>query len=133
MRSPLLVALLSVLPLLLPTPGCSLFAKSPALQDPLHERLAKADLTSVEDATKSCLSREGWKPNDLGAYSEGATVVSARNAAKDQMSVYIQSSEVSPRVTGGPAYDDPFWGCLGHELEGGKTAPAAEAASGDGR
>ncbi len=128
MRCSLLLLLLSPL---LATPACSLFAKSPALQDPLHDRLAKADLTNVEDATKACLLREGWKASDVGSYAEGATVVNATNSAKDQLSVYIHSSEVSPRVTGGPAYDDPFWGCLGHELEGGKTAPAAEAASGD--
>lgn len=131
MRSPLLVFLFAVLSCLLPAPGCSLFAKSPALQDPLHDRLAKADLTSIEDATRACLSREGWTPNKVGAYAEGATVVGARNAAKDELRVYIHSSEVNPRVTGGPPYDDPFWGCLGHELAGGKTAPAAEAAAGD--
>ncbi len=107
-------------------PACAVLAKSPALSDPLHEQLAKADLTNVEDATKACLSREGWKADDVGAYAEGATVVSARNAAKDQLTVYVHSADVSPRITGGPAYDDPFWGCLGHEL-GGKSAPAASS------
>ena len=30
--------------------GCSLVARSPALSDPLHERLAKADTSTIEDA-----------------------------------------------------------------------------------
>jgi hypothetical protein len=127
MRSPLIPVVLASL---LPAAACSLFAKSPALQDPLHDRLAKADLTTIEDAAKTCLSKAGWKPNDVGSYSEGATVVTAHNAAKEEMSVYIQPQEVAPRVTGGPGYNDPFWGCLGKELEG-KAAPAAEKASDD--
>jgi hypothetical protein len=115
---------------LLPVAACSLFAKSPAAQDPLHDRLAKADLPTIEDATKACLTKEGWKPNDVGSYSAGLNVVTARNAAKDEVSVYIHPEEVAPRVTGGPGYDDPFWACLSKELEG-KSAPAEKASSAD--
>jgi hypothetical protein len=116
-----LVALASAL-------ACSLISKSPALSNPLHDQLAKAELPSIEDATKACLTKEGWKPDDIGSIAEGSTVVTAKNSAKDQISVYIHGEEVSPRVTGGPGYGDPFWSCLGKELAGGggKPAPSAE-------
>jgi len=120
----------SLLLLLLASAACALVAKSPALQSPLHERLAKADTTAIEDAAKACLTGEGWAPDDVSGDVEGATVVSAKNAAKDRVTVYIQAPEVSPRVTGGPAYDDPFWNCLGRELGGGK-APPPQAKSAD--
>jgi hypothetical protein len=114
----------ALLVLVLTSPACALVAKSPALQSPLHERLAKADTTSIEDAAKACFTREGWTPDDVGGYVEGASVVSAKNTAKDRVSVYIQAPEVSPRVTGGPPYDDPFWICLGGQLNGAKPPPA---------
>ena len=60
--------------------------------------------------------------------AEGATVVSARNAAKSRVSVYIQPPGMSPRVTGDPPYDDPFWPCLGRELGSTKAAAAASSA-----
>ena len=110
--------------------ACALVSRSPALQSPLHEQLAKADTPTVEQAAKDCLIHGGWKPDDLGGFAEGATVVSAKNDAKETVSVYIQPPEMSPRVTGGPAYDDPFWGCLGRALAGAKVTPAP-AASGD--
>jgi hypothetical protein len=105
--------------------ACALVSKSPALQSPLRERLAKADTTTIEDAIKACLTKGGWKPDDVGGYVEGATVVSAKNAAKERVSVYIQAPQSNPRVTGGPGYDDPFWGCLKKEVSGEKSAPAA--------
>lgn len=110
-------------------PACSLFAKSPALQSPLRERLAKAGTTSIEDAAKGCLAQAGWKPDDVGGLAEGATVVSATNSAKDRISLYIQPPDLSPRVTGGPPYDDPFWKCLGREVGAPPKAPTTEASS----
>jgi hypothetical protein len=109
--------------------ACALLAKSPALQSPLHERLMKADTPTIEAAAKDCLVHEGWTPDDLGGFAEGATVVSAKNAAKSTVSVYIQPPEMNPRVTGGPEYDDPFWGCLGRALGGAKPAPAASSSA----
>jgi hypothetical protein len=120
----------ALLLLLLASAACALVAKSPALKSPLHERLAKADTTTIEDAAKDCFTRGGWKPDDVGGYVEGASVVSAKNAAKDRVSVYIKAPEESPRVTGGPAYDDPFWNCLGQQLTAAK-APPVEAKSPD--
>ena len=124
MRYGLPLALLLLTPLASVTPACALVAKSPALQSPLHERLAKADTTTIEDAAKDCLVHEGWTPDDIGGFAEGATVVSAKNAAKQRVSVYIQPPEMNPRVTGDPPYDDPFWGCLSRGLSSAKAAPA---------
>lgn len=107
-------------------PACALFAKSPALQSPLKERLAKAGTTSIEDAAKACLAQAGWKPDDVGGLAEGATVVSATNSTKDRVSLYIQPPDLSPRVTGGPAYDDPFWKCLSREIGSPTKAAAPE-------
>jgi hypothetical protein len=104
--------------------SCALVSRSPALSSPLHERLAKADTPVIEDAAKACLTSEGWTPDDVGGEAEGASVVSARNAAKQRVSVYVQPPGSSPRVTGDPAYDDPFWSCLGRELGSAKAAPA---------
>jgi hypothetical protein len=104
--------------------GCSLVAKSPALSDPLHERLAKADTSTIEDASKACLTQEGWTPDDVAGDAEGATVVSAKNGAKSHVSLYIQPMGMSPRVTGDPPYDDPFWPCLGRQLARAKASPA---------
>jgi hypothetical protein len=126
MRYPLPFILLASL-----TPACAFLAKSPALRSPLHERLAKADTTRIEDAAKTCLTQGGWKTDDIGGFAEGATVVSAKNAAKEHVSVYIQPPEMNPRVTGGPGYDDPFWQCLGHELASPPKAAPAEASSAD--
>jgi hypothetical protein len=111
-------------------PACAFLAKSPALASPLHERLAKADEPRIEQAVKGCLIHEGWTPDDLGGFAEGATVVSAKNAANSTVSVYIQPPEMSPRVTGGPEYDDPFWGCLARAL-GAPPPPAEKEATTD--
>ncbi len=110
-------------------PACALVAKSPALTSPLHEQLAKADTSSIQDAAKACLTREGYTPDDVAGDAEGASVVSAKNAAKTHVSVYIQPPGQTPRVTGDPAYDDPFWTCLGREVSSPKAA--APAASSD--
>ncbi len=107
--------------------ACALVSRSPALQSPLHERLMKADTPTIEAAAKDCLTHEGWTLDDLGGFAEGATVVNGKNAAKNTVSVYIQPPEMNPRVTGGPAYDDPFWECLGRSLGGAKRAPAASS------
>lgn len=112
-------------------PACVLLAKSPALSSPLQERLAKAGTATIEQAARACLTKGGWTPDDVGGEAEGATVVSAKNAAKNRVSVYIQPPGLSPRVTGDPAYDDPFWTCLGAELAPGKATPAASTSAGD--
>jgi hypothetical protein len=109
--------------------ACSLVSKSPALSSPLHERLAKADTSKIEEAARACFTDEGWVPDDVTSDAEGATVVSAKNSAKARVSVYIQPTGSSPRVTGDPPYDDPFWKCLSRDLGGARPAPAAPAGS----
>jgi hypothetical protein len=121
---PMRTRLLFVLAASLPT-ACALFVKSPALSSPLRDQLAKADTPTIEDASKACLRQGGWTPDDVGGESEGASVVSAKNAAKARVTVYVQPPGTNPRVTGDPAYDDPFWACLGRELAGTKAGPAS--------
>jgi hypothetical protein len=114
------------------SPACALVAKSPALGSPLHERLAKADTSTIEETARACFTDEGWVPDDVAGDAEGATVVSARNSAKARVSVYIQQRGTSPRVTGDPPYDDPFWHCLSRGLAGGpKPVAAAPESSAD--
>jgi hypothetical protein len=113
--------------LVVAAPACALFAKSPVLSNPLHDQLAKADTPNIADAAKACYTRAGWKPDDVTGDAEGATVVSATNATKERSSVYIQPPGQNPRVTGDPAYDDPFWPCLGREVSSPKPAAAASA------
>jgi hypothetical protein len=115
-----LILLVALLPL-----ACSTFANSPATRGALHDRLTGADTSRIEDATRACLTKGGWKVDPVGSLSGGANVVTAAKAKSDT-SVYIQPPEVSPRITGGPDYDDPFWSCLGEELAKPSTAPPSE-------
>src|ERR1700722_14728657 len=108
--------------------ACALVAKLPALSSPLRDRLSRADSPTIEDAAKDCLTAEGWTPDDMNGEAEGATVVSARNAAKSRVSVYVQPPGSTPRVTGDPPYDDPFWPCLDRQLARG-VGPAPPPAS----
>lgn len=118
---------------LAPIPACSLFASSPALKSPLRERLTKAETPRIEEAARTCFSQLGWTPDDVAGDAEGATVVSAKNGEKARASVYIQPPGQTPRVTGDPSYDDPFWKCLSRELGAPKReAPAEPSASAEG-
>lgn len=108
-------------------PACAIISRSPALSSPLHEQLAKADSSRIEEVTRACLKEEGWTPDDVQGDAQGATVVSAKNAAKTRVSLYIQPTGSNPRVTGDPTYDDPYWKCLGREL--GSAGPTAAPAS----
>ncbi|HZU85766.1 MAG TPA: hypothetical protein VE987_22730 [Polyangiaceae bacterium] len=110
--------------------ACATFSTSPATHSPLRDRLAAADTSRVEEAARTCLSKSGWKVDPVGGLSAGANVVTA-SKAKDETNVYIQPPEVTPRVTGGPDYDDPFWSCLGGELANPSPPPAAAAPGSD--
>jgi hypothetical protein len=128
------VALLAlVLPLSgLAGPACSLFAKSPAVTNgALRERLSKADTSAIEQAANSCYAQAGWKADDISGYVEGATSVSAKKPNNERVTVYIQAAGASPRVTGGPEYDDPFWKCLSKEMGGGGGSKDTDQASKD--
>jgi hypothetical protein len=112
-------------------PACVLAQKSPALSSPLRDRLAKQDTSHIEEVVRACLSEEGWTPDDVSGDAEGATVVKAKNKEKARTSVYIQSPGQVPRVTGDPAYDDPFWKCLNRDAVNGPAKKAAEPKSED--
>src|SRR5580704_10959503 len=91
-------------------------ATAPATRSPLREQLAATDAPSLRDATSGCLAKTGWKVDPLPGLSGGADAVrdSKAGVATD---VYLYSSDVNPRVTGGPDDRDPFWACLGTELK----------------
>jgi hypothetical protein len=111
--------------------ACALVAKSPALSPPLEQRLAKADTPTIEEAARECMKEGGWTPDEVSGDAEGATVVSGKNASKTRESVYIQAPGTHPRVTGDPAYDDPFWKCLNRQLASGPSTAAASASPPD--
>jgi hypothetical protein len=101
------------------------------VRSPLKEQLAASDNSVVEQATRACLTKTGWKVDPLAGLSGGADVVTAYKA-KGQTDVYIYPPKTTPRITGGPDYEDAFWGCLGRELggSGGDKAAPADSASG---
>ncbi len=107
-------------------------AIAPAARSPLQEELAKSDNPTIEQAARACLNKAGWKVDPIGGVSGGANVVTAYKA-KEQTDVYIYPPPTKPRITGGPDYEDAFWGCLGRELggdsHGGSAAPAESAAA----
>ena len=113
------------------TPACAFAQKSPALSDPLRARLAKVDTSHIEEVVRSCLSEEGWTPDDVSGDAEGATVVKAKNKDKARTSVYIQGPGQVPRVTGDPDYSDPFWKCLNRDIVNGPTKKADEEPKSD--
>jgi hypothetical protein len=90
---------------------------APAARSPLKEELASADNPAVEDAARQCLTKTGWKVDPIGGVSGGATTVTAYKS-KTQTEVYIYPPKTAPRITGGPDFDDAFWGCLGRQLGG---------------
>ncbi len=112
---PRLAPLAVVLPLALLASAC---VKSPAMKSPLRERLAAADTPAVEDATRECLTDEGWTVDPVGSVSGGSNVVSAKDKDKNITQVYVNQPDQTPRVTGGPD-DEKFWKCLASKLGGG--------------
>jgi hypothetical protein len=91
-------------------------ATAPATRSPLREQLAATDAPSLRDATGACLTKTGWKVDPFPGLSGGADVVRASKAGV-ATDVYLYSSDVNPRITGGPDDRDPFWACLGTELK----------------
>jgi hypothetical protein len=102
--------------------ACASLGGSPATHNPLRAQLAAADTSRIEDAARACLTKTGWKVDPVGGLSAGANVVTA-GKAKDETNVYIQPPEVTPRVTGGPDFGDPFWSCLGGEVASASAPP----------
>jgi hypothetical protein len=103
-------------------------ATSPATRSPLREQLAHADSSQVEEATRACLTAEGWKVDPISELVSGMRRVNA-SKTNDRTEVYLNQPDVKPRITGGPDWDDLFWKCLGPELGGKRAAPAESAES----
>ena len=104
---------------------------SPAARSPLRDKLAQADASAIIDASKDCLSKNGWKVDQVGSVSStGADVVSATRD-KEQVNVSIHGKDYKPRITDGPDASDPFWKCLATALGGGAggEAPAGSTSS----
>jgi len=99
-------------------------AASPATRNPLRDQMASIDSGQLEDAIRACLEKTGWKVDPVPGLMGGARKVGAsrRSGATD---IYIYPPDMSPRITGGPDYDSPFWSCLGSELGGAKPAESA--------
>ncbi len=106
-----------LLPALLLAAASASCATSPAMRSPLKERLAASDTPAVEEATRACLTDEGWKVDPIGSISGGSNVVSAKMKDKEPTQVYVHAPDQSPRVTGGPD-DKVFWKCLAEKLGG---------------
>ena len=98
---------------------CASCFGAPPTRSPLFDRLAVADTPRIEEATRDCLDKGGWRVDPVGELVAGANTVSAAKGA-NQTQVYIQAPDVKPRVTGGPDGDDPFWTCLSKALEAPK-------------
>jgi hypothetical protein len=105
-------------------------ANAPAARSPLKEELAAADSPAIEQATRECFTKTGWRVDPLGGVSSGASLVTAFKA-KEQSDVYIYPPKTSPRVTGGPEYTDPFWNCLDRALAGGSKTAAGDTEAAD--
>jgi hypothetical protein len=106
-------------------PGSS----APAARSPLREQLAASDNPTVEQAARTCLEKTGWKVDPIGGVSGGANVVTAYKA-KEQTDVYIYPPKTTPRITGGPDFNDKFWTCLGGQLGSSSGAGGGEDKAG---
>jgi hypothetical protein len=96
--------------------GLAACATAPAARSPLREELAKTDGPKLEETTRKCLSKSGWRVDPIPGVMGGADVISAFKG-KGRTDVYIYAADMKPRITGGPDYEwDPFWSCLGSEL-----------------
>ncbi|HEY8039754.1 MAG TPA: hypothetical protein VIF15_08180 [Polyangiaceae bacterium] len=120
---------LLALPALVVVPLFASCATSPAMRSPLREELASADRNQIEQATRTCFDKQGWKVDPLPALTEGAWRISAFKD-KAQADIYIYPAETKPRITGGPDEGvDKFWSCLRHQLgDMDKEAPSAAPA-----
>lgn len=104
-------------------------ASSPAMRNPLRDRLAAADTPTVEDAVRGCLTDLDFKVDPVGSLSGGSNVVSAKSKDKEPVQVYVHPPDQKPRVTGGPD-DEKFWKCLASKL--GTSGGDDTAADADG-
>lgn len=127
MRTMTSAPILAIATVALTATVCAACATAPAMRSPLRERLEGADLPTIEDATRACLTSQGWIPDPVDSVSGGVNVISAHTKEREQTQVFINGADQKPRITGGPD-DDKFWKCLASTLSGG----GADQSSGDG-
>jgi len=117
--------------LLLPVVGvCFYFAPSPS-RSPLKEKLAPLSSNELEEATRVCLQKTGWKVDELSTEHGGIRVLHGKKGNEDA-SLYLYAEGIAPRITGELANGgDALWSCLESGAPGDKAdpdKPDAEAA-----
>jgi hypothetical protein len=111
--------------------GCALLGP-PASRSPLKEKLAPLTSTELEDVTRTCLERAGWRVDDLPTQHGDIRVLHAKKG-NDDASLYLYTEGMTPRITGDLANgSDALWHCLesgpgADEPDSGK--PAIDAAA----
>ena len=103
--------LLLLLTLLLTSAACFYFA-APASRSPLKEKLAPLDDNELEQATRTCLEKTGWKVDDVPGQHGDIRVLHGKKG-HDDATMYMYPQGMVPRLTGDLAQDsDPLWPCL---------------------
>jgi hypothetical protein len=117
------------LALLLPLLGGCFLLPPPASRSPLKEKLAPLSSSELEDATRTCLQKTGWKVDDLSTQHGDIRVLHAKRGS-DDASLNLYSEGVTPRITGDLAGGaDAFWHCL--EPASGADKPGSDTPEAD--
>ena len=109
--------------LLLPLVGACFYFSPPASRSPLKEKLAPLSSNELEEATRFCLQKTGWKVDELASEHGGIRVLHGKKG-KDDASFYLYAEGIAPRITGELANgNDAFWPCLESGARGDKPDP----------
>jgi hypothetical protein len=100
--------------------ACAGITPSPASRSPIKERLASLGDGELEDLSRACFEKAGWKPDSFPSIFGGGASKRLRATKKgEETAVYLYPSGTVPRITGGPEWStspgskgDPFWDCL---------------------
>jgi hypothetical protein len=113
--------------LLLPFVGACFYFAPPASRSPLKEKLAPLSVGELEDATRKCLEKTGWKVDELPSQHGDIRVLHGKKG-HDDASMYIYPEGMVPRLTGDLATGgDPLWPCLQSLPDGGADTPETDA------
>jgi hypothetical protein len=114
--------------------GCVLLGP-PATRSPLKEKLAPLSSSELEEATRTCLQKTGWKVDELPTQHGDIRVLHAKKANADA-SLYLHPEGIVPRITGDLANGgDALWPCLESGPNGDKPdsdKPEADAGPASG-
>jgi hypothetical protein len=98
--------------LLLPLALACFVLEPPPSRSPLKEKLAPLSSSELEEATRVCLQKTGWKVDELVTQHGDIRVLHAKKGS-DDTSLYLYSTGITPRITGDLANgSDPLWSCL---------------------